>query len=203
MEDELSLLDEINATLPAADFQAEYYPGGMISITMSITAEMAGQVKALAEEQGWPEADAYVAMLASGIGALKEARAREMLAEDSEPARNQLDLLVKQMRQMETQYAVMKFRTWNFLQAYQASAMSRGALESRANGLAQVVSRLRAENDALRLQLARTAVPNTAIDPVPRDVRETEPPDQPNIRNALRKIFKGPQPPSPTSRRRP
>lgn len=150
MEDELSLLDEINAKIPASDFQVEYYPGGMVNITMTITAEMASQIKALADQQGWPEADAYVAMLASGIGALKEARAREMLAEDSDTARDELDLLVKQMRQMETQYAVMKFRTWNFLQAYQASTMSRGALENRASGLALVVDRLRTENDELR-----------------------------------------------------
>lgn len=150
MEDELSLLDEINAKIPASDFQIEYYPGGMVSITMAVTAEMASQIKALADQQGWPEADAYVAMLASGIGALKEARAREMLAEDSDNARDELDLLVKQMRQMETQYAVMKFRTWNFLQAYQAATMSRGALENRANGLALVVDRLRAENAELR-----------------------------------------------------
>jgi len=154
MEEELSLLDEINAKIPASDFQAEYYPGGMIRITLSITAEMAGQVKALAEQHGWPEADAYVAMLASGIGALKEARGRELLAEDSEPARDALDLLVKQMRQMETQYAVMKYRTWNFLQAYQASAMSQGALLNRANGLEQVVNRLRAENNELREKIA-------------------------------------------------
>ena len=83
MEDELSLLDEINAKIPAADFQAEYYPGDMVRITMAITAEMAGQIKALAGQKGWPEADAYVAMLASGIGAMKEARARELLASAS------------------------------------------------------------------------------------------------------------------------
>jgi hypothetical protein len=44
---------------------------------------MAGQIKALAEQHSWPEADTYVAMLASGIGAMKEARARELLASAS------------------------------------------------------------------------------------------------------------------------
>jgi len=165
MEDELSLLDEINAKIPAADFQAEYYPGDMVRITMAITAEMAGQIKALAGQKGWPEADAYVAMLASGIGALKEARTRELLGEDSEPARDELDLLVKQMRQMETQYAVMKFRTWNFLQAYQASAMSQGALVNRANGLSLVVNRLRAENDELRERLRQVETANADRQP--------------------------------------
>ena len=153
MNDELSLLDEINARIPGADFQAEYYPDGMVSITMFITAEMAAQIKALAEQQGWPEADAYVATLASGIGAFKEARARDLLEEDSETARDELDLLVKRMRQMETQYAVMKFRTWHFLQAYQASAMSQGALENRATGLALVVDRLREENEQLKKRI--------------------------------------------------
>ena len=203
MEDDLSLLDEINAKIPAADFQAEYYPGGMVGIAMSVTAGMADQIKVLAEQKGWPEADAYVAMLASGIGALKEARARELLGEDSESARDELDLLVKQMRQMETQYAVLKFRTWNFLQAYQASAMSRGALESRANGLAQVVNRLRAENEALRLQLTRTVAPSAATDPVNREVQEPQLLDHLNIRSGLRRLFNRPQPPSPSSPRRP
>lgn len=49
----------------------------------------------------------------------------------------------------------MKFRTWNFLQAYQASAMSQGALLNRANGLALVADRLRAENDALKERLRK------------------------------------------------
>lgn len=172
MEEELSLLDEINARIPAADFQAEYYPGGTVSITMSITAEMAGQVKALAEQQGWPEADAYVATLASGIGALKEAKARALLGEDSEMARDELDLLVKQMRQMETQYAVMKFRTWNFLQAFQASAMSQGALVNQAEGLSLVVDRLRAENEVLAARLRQ-------VDATRSDPHSESMPDEP------------------------
>lgn len=193
MDDELSLLDEINAKIPASDFQAEYYPGGMVRITLSITAEMGDQVKALAEQQGWPEADAYVGMLASGIGALKEARARALLAEGDETASNELDLLVKQMRQMETQYAVMKFRTWNFLQAYQASAMSQGALLNRANGLALVVERLRTENDELRLQIAQLQAAanaaNAAANQASHDRAAPVPPKQHGITRILRRLW--------------
>jgi hypothetical protein len=195
MEDELSLLDEINAKIPAADFQAEYYPGDMVRITMAITAEMAGRIKALAEQKGWPEADAYVAMLASGIGALKETRARDLLGEDSEPARDELDLLVKQMRQMETQYAVMKFRTWNFLQAYQASAMSQGALSNRANGLSVVVKRLRAENEDLRSQIVRlqaaVTATNAATNQAIHDIHAPAPPVPHGIRSVLRQLLPG------------
>ncbi len=192
-EAELNLLDEINARIPASDFQAEYFPGGMVRITMSITAEMAGQIKALAEQRGWPEADAYVAMLATGIGALKEARARELLAEEGEAAQDELDLLVRQMRQMETQYAVLKFRAWNFLQAYQASAMSQGALVNRADGLSVVVDRLRAENESLRMELERlkgaVAAANAAASQGNPTTGKPEPPAARGVGGILRRLF--------------
>lgn len=192
-ETELNLLDEINARIPASDFQAEYFPGGMVRITMSITAEMAGQIKALAEQKGWPEADAYVAMLATGIGALKEARARELLAEGGEAAQDELDLLVRQMRQMETQYAVLKFRAWDFLQAYQASAMSQGALVNRADGLALVVDRLRAENESLQMEVRRLkealAAANAAADQAKSPAGKGEPSAARGVSGILRRLF--------------
>ncbi len=150
-----SLLVQINATIPATEFEAEYYPGGVVKVTMAVTAELAARVDELAQNAGWPPADAYVATLASGIGAFEEARVREIQDEDSPAAKDEIDLLVKQMRKMEVQYAVMKARTWNYLQAYQAAALSRGALENRANGLERVVNRLRAENEALRQEITQ------------------------------------------------
>lgn len=150
-----SLLDEINASIPATTFEAEYYPGGMVKATIMLTAELAGRVHMLADAEGWPEADAYVATLASGIGAFEEARAHALRDAEDQAAKDEIDLLVKQMRLMEVQYAVMKMRTWNFLQAYQAATLSRGALENRANGLEAVVNRLRTENEALRHEISQ------------------------------------------------
>lgn len=149
-----SLLDEINASIPATAFEAEYYPGGMVKATIMLTAELAARVQMLANAEGWPEADAYVATLASGIGAFEEARARSIRDDENQAAKDEIDLLVKQMRLMEVQYAVMKMRTWNFLQAYQAATLSRGALENRANGLEALVNRLRTENEALRQEIS-------------------------------------------------
>jgi hypothetical protein len=34
MEEDLSLLDEINAKIPASDFEAEYYPGGVVRASL-------------------------------------------------------------------------------------------------------------------------------------------------------------------------
>lgn len=150
-----NLLDEINDSIPASDFEAEYYPGGMVKATITITAELAERVRRLAQSAGWPEADAYVAALASGIGAFEEARVRELQDDESQAAKDEIDLLIKQIRQMEVEYAVMKYRTWNYLQAYQSAALSRGALENRASGLEGVVARLRAEAQALHEEISR------------------------------------------------
>ena len=150
-----SLLDEITARIPAAEFQAEYFPGGMVRISTDLTAELLQQVTDFAASQGWSDADAFVALLAYGIGAFKEGQARALLEQDTAAAHDELDLLVRDMRAMETQYAVMKFRTWNFLQAYQASALSDGALRTKAGALGREVDRLRSENGLLRAEIAR------------------------------------------------
>ena len=147
------LLDGINAQIPASDFEAEYFPGGMVQISMKLAAEMIEECQAMAAEQGWPEADALVALLGYGLGCLKEARAKELIERNDEPARDQLDLMLKQMREMQTQYAVMKFRTWNYLQAFQSASLSRGALTNQATGLQAVVHRLRADNEELRREV--------------------------------------------------
>ena len=148
-----SLLEEINAQIPASDFESEYFPGGMVQINMRLAAEMIEECQAMAAEQGWPEADALVALLGYGLGCLKEARAKELIECNDEPARDQLDLMLKQMREMQTQYAVMKFRTWNYLQAFQSASLSRGALTNQATGLQAVVHRLRTENEELRREV--------------------------------------------------
>lgn len=176
------LLDGINAQIPASDFEAEYFPGGMVQISMKLAAEMIEECQAMAAEQGWPEADALVALLGYGLGCLKEARAKELIERDDEPARDQLDLMLKQMREMQTQYAVMKFRTWNYLQAFQSASLSRGALTNQATGLQAVVHRLRAENEelrrevkSLRLEREQWQVQQNGVINEPTPVAQTEP----------------------------
>lgn len=149
-----SLLDTINAQIPASDFQAEYFPNGMVQVTMNLPADLVEQVRTLAADQDWPEADALAAMLGYAVGCLKEERAHKLIEQNDQPARDQLDLMLKQMRDRETQYAVMKFRTWNFLQAFQSASLSRGALTNQVRGLSGVVAELRAENEALKREIS-------------------------------------------------
>lgn len=70
-----NLLDEINDSIPASDFEAEYYPGGMVKATITITAELAERVRRLAQSAGWPKRCPCGNIPASGIGAFEEARA--------------------------------------------------------------------------------------------------------------------------------
>jgi len=144
------LLDEIDAQIPAADFETEHFPGGLARVTIDLTAEMVEQVEAVAKEQNWPKGEAFVALLALGFGALEEEKARALMEQHNQPARDELELLVRRMRQLEMQYAVMKRRTWDFLKAYQSASLADGALRNQVAGLSSLVSTLRAERDELR-----------------------------------------------------
>jgi len=149
-----SLLDEIDARIPASEFEAQYFPGGLVRVTIDLMAEMLAQITTVAEEQNWSRCDALVALLALGLGALQEEKARLLMEQDDQPARDELDLLVRRMRQMEMQYAIMKRRTWEFLKAYQAASLADGALRNQVAGLGALVVSLRVERDALRQQVA-------------------------------------------------
>jgi hypothetical protein len=150
-----TLLDEINAQVPAADFELEYFPGGMVHVTMELTAEMVEQVRSLAREHKWPEAEAYVTVIASGIGAFEEAGLHVVQEKADRLADDQLELLVRRLRAMEMRYAVMKHHTWEFLKAYQAASLSDGAIRTQLVGLNHLVERLRGENDAFRAENQR------------------------------------------------
>ena len=150
-----SLLDEITARIPEAEFQAEYFPDGMAEVTMQLAADMLEEIKALAGERGWSGADAAAFALGYGIGCMKEAQARQLLERNDQAARDEIDLMLRDMREMHAQYAVMKHRTWTFLQAFQAASLSSGALVNQVAGLKSVVTRLRAENDDLRQEIVR------------------------------------------------
>ena len=148
-----TLLDEIDAQIPAADFEEEYFPDGLVRVTIDLTAEMVKQVAAVAEGQNWPRGEAFVALLALGLGAFLEEKARALIERNDQPARDELDHLVSRMCQMEMQYAVMKRRVWDFLKAYQSASLADGALRTQVTGLTALVTSLRAERDELRQRI--------------------------------------------------
>ncbi len=135
MTERKSFMDEVDARIPAADFEAEYFPGGLVRVTIDLTLELVEQVMAVAKEQGWPRGEAFVALLALGIGALEEEKTRSLMERDDPPARNELEVLLRRMREMEMRYAVMKRRPWDFLKAYQMASLADGALRAEVAGL--------------------------------------------------------------------
>lgn len=149
-----SFMDEVEARIPAADFEAEYFPGGLVRVTIDLTPELVEQVMTVAKEQGWPRGEAFVALLALGIGALEEEKVRRLMERDDPPARDELEVLLRRMREMEMRYAVMKRRLWDFLKAYQAASLADGALRAEVTGLRRLAESLRAERDALRQRVA-------------------------------------------------
>ncbi len=150
MTEQKSVMDEVNDRIPAADFEAEYFPGGLVRVTIDLTSELVDQIKAVAQEQNWPRGEAFVALLALGLGALEEEKVRCLMERDDPPARDEVEVLLRCIRQMEMRYAVMKRRLWDFLKAYQTASLADGALRAEVTGLRNLVESLRAERDALR-----------------------------------------------------
>lgn len=162
-EEQTSYLDEITAQIPKADFEAEYFPGGMTRVTMDLTAEMVEQIEAVAEEQSWPRGEALVALLALGLAKFQKERVNALMARNDPPARDSLELLVRRMFRMEMQYAVMKRRTWDFLKAYQTAVMVDSALRTEAAGVKARNAVLRAEVEALQKQVAALQAERDAL----------------------------------------
>ncbi len=150
---EQSLLDEMNARVRPTEFELEQFPGGMVRVSMELTAELVQQISQFADRNGWPGRDAFVAALANGIGAFEEAEVRELRERRDSVARDRLDVLERRLRQMEVSYAAMKFRTWELLQAYQSANLSDGAMRTQVTALGHLADRLRAENEELRARL--------------------------------------------------
>lgn len=154
MTDRKSFMDEVDARIPTADFEAEYFPGGLAQVTIDLTPALVEQVMAVAEEQGWPRGEAFVALLALGIGALEEEKACHRMERDDPPARDEPEVLLRRMRGMEIRYAGMKRRLWDFLKADQTASLADGALRAEVAGLRRLAESLRAERDALRQRVA-------------------------------------------------
>lgn len=173
--DELSFLDEVTARIPRGDFEAEYFPGGLVRVTMELTAEMVERVKAIAEQQNWLPVEAFAALLALGLGALQEREVQALIERNDQPARDKLDLLVRRMLELEMQHAVMKRRTWDFLKAYQVATMADGALRGRVAELTASVNALLAERDELQRRVAALEAERRRWQKSPRVEEERSP----------------------------
>lgn len=194
MDNRTSLMDEVNARIPAADFEAEYFPNGLVRVTMDLPPDLVERIQAIAQEQNWPRGEALVALLALGIGALEEEKVRSLMERDEPAARDEIEVFLRRIREMEMRYAVMKRRLWDFLKAYQMASLADGALRAGVAGLRRLAESLRAERDALRkrvaeLENALAAQGGPPPEPPAAEAVSKEKPGVPAWRRALQRLL--------------
>ncbi|MGQ9584283.1 MAG: hypothetical protein ACUVXG_02650 [Anaerolineae bacterium] len=150
--------------LTSAEFEQRFFETAKtVVLQIQVLEETYHDLLATIERNGWDQEEGFRILLTLGLG---YAQGRLYLeADDEERAR-----LVERLADLESVAAVMKFRTFNFMQDNQTLELRMGALRNAKIGLEAVNDRLRgeiaeykekmrllqAEVDGLRRQLPET-----------------------------------------------
>jgi hypothetical protein len=123
-----------NAKLIGADFAADFFAdAGAVEVRLLLLEEMWRDLQGLCAENDWSLEDGLRVVLANGLAFLR----RRSDEGSIEAKRAYLDL--------SAQYSVMKFRTFQFLQAAQTLDMKLNSTRSELATLRQINEQLRAE----------------------------------------------------------
>ena len=123
-----------NVTLIGADFAAEFFADtGMVELNLVVLNDHWRDLAALCAENDWSIEDGLRIILANGLAYLRRRSDEGSL----EAKQAYLDL--------SAQFAVMKFRTFQFMQAAQTLDLKLSAARSELNILRQANERLRVE----------------------------------------------------------
>lgn len=123
-----------NTPLIGADFAADFFAdAGAVEVRLVVLDELWRDLQALCAENDWSIEEGLREVIANGVAYLR----RRSDEGSIEAKRAYLDL--------SGQYSVMKFRTFQFMQAAQTLDMKLNAMRSELETLRKVNERLRAE----------------------------------------------------------
>jgi len=122
-----------NTELIGADFAAHVFPdAGTVEIRLTLLDDIWREIQSLCTENEWSLEEGLRIIMANGLAWLKE------WEEDGTAAR-------VRYANLSSQYAVMKFRAFQYLQAAQTLDMKINALRSEGDMLRSANEHLRAE----------------------------------------------------------
>lgn len=136
-------------------------------VSIALLEEEVRRAEELITANGWPRDEGMHIIFANGLAYL-EGSARLRQATESEGVSEEVERLTRELMDMHSKYAVMKFRAFSLDQAKQVLEMNVTGLEAenRASGsriwkfredeerLKGEVSRLKLENEQLRREIA-------------------------------------------------
>lgn len=137
-----------------AEFEAHFFAGGeKVKVEVELLSETVEAVRRLAAENEWNEAEGWRAVIGAGLGYLRGERVLRALAGADRFSAKDLERLLNRLAQIESMYAVLKFRTFGFLKDNQTLEFHAAALRTSVKALEMTVDRLRAENERLKAEI--------------------------------------------------
>lgn len=127
------------------DFRLQFFPKTEpYTLTLEITSEEWAGLHQVIEENGWEQDNGLRYILAAGRAYIQTAALAASPDDPSTGERvNDLQRFQREMVEMRSQLAVMKYRAFYFMQAVQLLEMKLNACESQKNLLRQANERLR------------------------------------------------------------
>lgn len=151
--------------------EEEMYSGlflGMATETveLSLSNEMVAQTQELAKENGWDEDEAYRIVFANGLAYLsgqRRLRGLEGVLDDGAAVTGELKRLLSELMDVQSKYAVMKFRAFTLDQAKQVLEFNVTGLRGENRLSAWRLQKFREDEELLRTEIARLKEENERL----------------------------------------
>jgi len=125
-------------------FEKDFFQGAeVISVEVHLLTEQWGALKTVFVENEWSDDEGFQYVLAAGLSAIKnqeEALPETLGEEDQQKA---IERLLRERIELESRYAVMRYRTYQFMQAAKVMEWKLNAARVELDGLKKANQRLR------------------------------------------------------------
>jgi len=127
-------------------FEGDFFPDTKIEhLELDILNDAWQDLQAEIAANSWPVDEGLRFILATGLAALRAERQREQIKNKPEAdLEAELDRLQRERMQIDGRYAVMKFRTYQFMQDARTLAIKLNVCQIQLEGLQQANAQLRA-----------------------------------------------------------
>jgi chromosome segregation ATPase len=127
-------------------FEEDFFPDTKIEhLELDILNDAWQDLQAEIAANSWPIDEGLRFILATGLAALRAERQREQVKNKPEAdLEAELDRLQRERMQIDGRYAVMKFRTYQFMQDARTLAIKLNVCQIQLEGLQQANAQLRA-----------------------------------------------------------
>jgi DNA repair exonuclease SbcCD ATPase subunit len=125
------------------------------SIQVPVLQEVANQARKLAEENGWSEEDAFQILFAHGLYYLLGEQRLQGSDGHEADAVAEVKRLTAELMDMQSKYAVMKFRAYTLNEAKQSLEFNLVGLETENRWSGERLKKFREDEELLKAKLSR------------------------------------------------